>query len=201
MPHVLEPLPYAYDALEPHYDAATLKLHHDKHHRAYVEKLNEALKGDAHLEGKSLEALLKNPDDIPPSLRRKVLNNAGGAWNHDFFWKIMGPGKGGAPTGKVGEAINATFGDFTAFQAKWKESTVNVFGSGWTWLVRADKKVEIREFANQDTPIGKGLKGLLTIDLWEHAYYLKFQNRRPDWVDAWWNVVDWEAVDALWSAR
>jgi Fe-Mn family superoxide dismutase len=201
--HALKPLPYAYDALEPHYDETTLRLHHDKHHQAYVDKLNEALDDHPDVADMDLEWLLKHPDEIPAPSRRKILNNAGGVWNHDFFWSVMGPaGKagGGKPSGRIAKAIDAAFGDFASFQAKWKESALGVFGSGWTYLVDQDGKAVIREFANQDTPVGVGVTALLAIDLWEHAYYLKFRNRRTDWIDAWWNVVDWKAVEGRWAA-
>jgi Fe-Mn family superoxide dismutase len=202
MKHVLKPLPYAPDALEPHYDRETVSIHHGKHHQAYVDKLNEALGSHPELADHDLEWLLKNPGKIPARSRRKILNNAGGVWNHDFFWSIMGPagqGTGGVPTGKLAKAIDAAFGDFATFQEKWKESALGVFGSGWTYLVKEGRTVEIREFANQDTPVGAGAQALLAIDLWEHAYYLKFQNRRPEWVDSWWNVVNWDAVAARYT--
>ncbi len=195
MPHTLDPLPYAYDALEPHYDKATLVIHHDKHHQAYVDNLNKFLEGHPDLQAKSLDDLLKSLGEVPESIRKKVTNNAGGVWNHNFFWKCMGPGKGGVPTGKAAEAIDAAFGSFTEFQAKFKESALGMFGSGWAFLVLDGGKLSIENFANQDCPITKGVTPLLTIDVWEHAYYLKFQNKRPDWVDAWWNVVDWDAVN------
>ena len=195
MPHKLAPLPYAYDALEPHYDAETVKIHHDKHHQKYVDTLNELLSGHPELEFKSLEALLQSLDEVPSAIRKKVANNAGGVWNHDFFWNCMGPGKGGSPSGKIGKAIDGSFGSFEDFQAKFKESALAMFGSGWTYLILADDgDLVLENFANQDTPIHKGLTPLLAIDVWEHAYYLKFQNKRPEWVDAWWNVVDWDAV-------
>ena len=196
MPHKLAPLPYAYDALEPHYDAETVKIHHDKHHQKYVDTLNEALKGHPDLEAKSLEELLKSLDQVPADIRKKVTNNAGGVWNHDFFWNCMGPGKGGTPSGKIATAIDAAFGSFGEFKAKFKESALAQFGSGWAYLIHADDgDLEIENYANQDCPISKQRKPLLAIDVWEHAYYLKFQNKRPDWVDTWWNVVDWDAVN------
>lgn len=195
MTHVLKPLPYAHDALEPHYDAETLAIHHGKHHQAYVNNLNALLKDHPDLAAKSLEDLLKSLDQVPAAIRQKVLNNAGGVWNHDFFWENMGPAKGGKPSGKLAEMINAAFGDFEAFKARFKESALGQFGSGWTWLIHADDgDLEIQNTSNQDSPISKGLKPLLTLDVWEHAYYLKFQNRRPEWVDSWWNVVNWDAV-------
>jgi Fe-Mn family superoxide dismutase len=202
MPFTLKPLSYAYNALEPHYDEATLRLHHDKHHQAYVDKLNEAVKDQSGLADMDLEWLLEHPDELPAASRRKILNNAGGVWNHDFFWSVMAPagkGVGGEPSGKIGKAIDAAFGGFETFKTKWKESALGVFGSGWTYLVEENGKAAIREFANQDTPVGAGVKALLTIDLWEHAYYLKFQNRRADWIDAWWNVVDWTAAEKRWT--
>jgi Fe-Mn family superoxide dismutase len=196
MPHKLAPLPYAYDALEPHYDEATLRIHHDKHHQKYVDTLNEALQGHPELEAKSLEQLLKSLDQVPAAIRKKVANNAGGVWNHDFFWNCMGPGKGGRPGGKLAKAIDASFGSFEDFQKQFKESAIAMFGSGWAFLVVADDgDLEIENYANQDCPISKDRKPLLTIDVWEHAYYLKFQNRRPEWVDSWWNVVDWDGVN------
>jgi Fe-Mn family superoxide dismutase len=194
MTHVLKPLPYAHDALEPHYDRQTLEIHHGKHHQAYVNNLNALLADHPDLAAKSLEDLLKSLDQVPATIRQKVLNNAGGVWNHDFFWESMGPGKGGAPSGKLADRINAAFGDFETFKARFKESALAQFGSGWTWLIETADGVEIQNTSNQDCPLSKGLKPLLTVDVWEHAYYLKFQNRRPDWVDSWWNVVDWDAV-------
>ncbi len=197
MTHALKPLPYAHDALEPHYDRETLEIHHGKHHQAYVNNLNGLLKDHPDLAAKSLEDLLKSLDQVPAAIRQKVLNNAGGVWNHDFFWESMGPGKGGTPSGKLAELITAAFGDFETFKARFKESALAQFGSGWTWLIlTADGGLEIQNTSNQDCPLSKGLKPLLTVDVWEHAYYLKFQNRRPDWVDSWWNVVDWDAVAA-----
>lgn len=194
MTHMLKPLPYAHDALEPHYDRQTLEIHHGKHHQAYVNNLNALLADHPDLAAKSLEDLLKSLDEVPAAIRQKVLNNAGGVWNHDFFWESMGPGKGGAPSGKLADQINAAFGDFETFKARFKESALAQFGSGWTWLIQTANGVEIQNTSNQDCPLSKGLKPLLTVDVWEHAYYLKFQNRRPDWVDSWWNVVDWDAV-------
>lgn len=197
MPHVLTPLPYAYDALEPHYDKATVEIHHAKHHQTYVNNLNAALEGHSALQAKGLDDLLRSLDEVPDNIRQKVINNAGGVWNHDFFWRGMGPGKGGAPSGKFAGDLEAAFGSFDDFKAKFKESALAMFGSGWAFLV-ADKdgNLAIQNFANQNCPISTGVKPLLTIDVWEHAYYLKFQNRRPEWVDTWWNVVDWEMVAA-----
>ena len=197
MPFTLKPLPYAYNALEPHYDEATVRIHHDKHHQTYVDNLNKFLADQPHLNARPLEDLLTHLDEVPEAIRTKVANNAGGVWNHDFFWSCMGPGKGGKPTGKIATAIEAAFGGFDAFQAKFKESALAQFGSGWAYLVLADDgDLVIENYANQSTPVAKGRKALLTIDVWEHAYYLKFQNKRAEWVDSWWNVVDWNAVEA-----
>lgn len=197
MPHELPPLPYAYNALEPHYDEATLRIHHGKHHQKYVDALNEALADEPRLASLSLERLLKGLDLVPAAIRRKVANNAGGVWNHDFFWRCMGPGKGGAPLGKIAGAVDAAFGSFAGFQKKFKDAALGVFGSGWAYLVVADDgDLEIETYPNQDCPVSRDRKALLTIDVWEHAYYLKFQNRRPEWVDAWWNLVNWDAVNA-----
>ncbi len=196
MPHALKPLPYAYDALEPHYDEATLRIHHGKHHQTYVDNLNKFLAGHAELEALSLEELLRSFDKVPQDIRQKVKNNAGGVWNHDFFWSCMSPNGGGEPSGKLADAIRATFGSFDDFKAKFKQSALDMFGSGWAFFVADKGKVSIRNFANQDCPVTEGLVPLLTIDVWEHAYYLKFQNRRAEWVDSWWNVVDWKAVEA-----
>jgi superoxide dismutase, Fe-Mn family len=203
MKHVLKPLPYAPDALEPHYDRETVSIHHGKHHQAYVDNLNELLEDQPGLQAKDLEALLEDLDAVPEAIRQKVANNAGGIWNHDFFWQGMGPaGKetGGAPSGPFAAAIDAAFGNFDAFKARFKEAALSVFGSGWVFLV-ADRqgRLSIETFVNQDTPVGAGVKPLLTLDVWEHAYYLKFRNRRPEWVDSWWNVVDWDAVVARYE--
>ncbi len=198
--HVLPPLPYPADALEPFYDEATLEIHHGKHHKAYVDNLNKALEGHPDLEAKSVEDLLKNLDAVPEAIRRKVINNGGGHFNHTLFWNVMGPEKGGAPKGKIGDAVKSAFGDFESFKAKWKESALELFGSGWTFLVRTKTgEVEIRNYADQECPLSKGLQPLLLIDVWEHAYYLKFQNRRADWIDAWWNVVNWDTVNRLFT--
>ncbi len=198
MAYTLPQLPYAYDALEPFYDKATLEIHHGKHHQAYVNNVNAALEGQPALQAKTIDALLADLNAIPESIRRKVINNGGGHYNHSLFWKIMGPKKGGAPAGKIGDAITSTFGGFDAFKVKWKESALAMFGSGWTFLVATPAgKIEIQNFANQECPVSQGLKPLLVIDVWEHAYYLKFQNRRAEWVDTWWNVVNWDEVNAL----
>lgn len=197
MTHVLKPLPYPQNALEPWCDAETLALHHDKHQQAYLDNLNDALRDHPELAAKSLEWLLKNPDAVPALVRKKVMNNAGGVWNHDFFWSCMGPEKGGEPKGGLAKALEETFGDFAEFQARFKESALAQFGSGWAFLVRGkDGKIAIENFANQNCPVTKGRTALLTLDVWEHAYYLQYRNRRADWIDAWWNTVDWDAAAA-----
>jgi Fe-Mn family superoxide dismutase len=197
MTHHLNPLPYAHDALEPHYDTETLKIHHGKHHQAYVDHLNKLLADQPALAAKSLEALLTSLNAVPAAIRQKVTNNAGGVWNHDFFWAGMGPGKEERPQGDLARLLDGAFGDFDTFKAKFKESALAQFGSGWTWLILADDgDLEIENTSNQECPISRGRTPLLTLDVWEHAYYLKFQNRRADWIDTWWNIVDWDAVAA-----
>jgi Fe-Mn family superoxide dismutase len=197
MAHTLAPLPYAYDALEPFYDKQTLEIHHGKHHQTYVNNLNALLEGHPDLQAKSLDALLADLSAIPEGIRQKAINQGGGVWNHNLFWNTMGPNKGGVPTGKVAAAIDASFGSFDAFKAKFKENALAMFGSGWTFLIAgADGSLSIKNYGNQTCPLSDGLKPILVIDVWEHAYYLKFQNRRPDWVDSWWGVVNWDAVAA-----
>ncbi len=200
MTHKLPKLPYAYDALEPHCDAATVRLHHDKHHQTYIDNLNKLIEGRPALQPKSVEELLGEPDAIPNDIRQAVVNNAGGHFNHSLFWRLMGPNQVGNPSGPIREAIAATFGSFDEFKDKFKEAALGLFGSGWTFLVASkDGKLAIQNFANQDCPLSRGLKPLLALDVWEHAYYLKFQSRRAEWVDAWWNVVNWDEVNALWA--
>src|SRR4051812_10365530 len=200
MAHELPPLPYASDALEPHIDKATMEIHHGKHHKAYVDNLNKALTGQAALEAKSLEALIGDLPSVPDNIRGPVRNNGGGHWNHSFFWKLLAPKAGGAPSGKLGDAITATFGSFDAFKEKFEAAGIGRFGSGWVWLVSNGGKLEIVSTANQDNPLmGKAISGvegkpLLGIDVWEHAYYLKYQNKRADYLKAVWNVIDWNAV-------
>jgi len=190
----LPKLDYAYDALEPHIDAQTMEIHHTKHHQAYVDKANDALKG-TDLEGKSVEEVLANLDSLPDDKRTAVRNNAGGHLNHSMFWKMMGPNAGGEPTGAVGDAIKEAFGDFDSFKKKFAEAAAGRFGSGWAWLVKDGGKVAITSTPNQDPPLLEGKTPLLGIDVWEHAYYLKYQNRRPDYVEAFWNVVNWDEVN------
>ncbi len=189
------PLPYAYDALEPHIDDQTMHLHHDKHHQAYVTNLNAAIEKHPELSSKSAEELLKDLNAVPEDIKAAVRNNGGGHVNHTMFWEIMGPGGGGAPTGALAEAITAAFGSFDALKAAVNDAGVKRFGSGWTWLVKtADGKLAVISTANQDNPMSEGHFPILGNDVWEHAYYLKYQNKRPDYLAAWWNTVNWEAV-------
>ncbi len=191
----LPALPYAYDALEPFIDTQTMTIHHDKHHAAYVTNLNAALDKHPELAGWSLEDLLKKLSDVPEDIRSAVRNHGGGHWNHTQFWESMGPNAGGAPTGKLADAINAAFGSFDAFKAEFEKAANGRFGSGWAWLVKkADGSLAIVSTANQDNPMTDGLTPILGNDVWEHAYYLKYQNRRAEYTAAWWNVVNWEAV-------
>src|SRR5881275_1115202 len=193
MAYEVPPLPYPYDALEPHIDEATMKLHHDKHHQAYVDKANDALSG-TELDGASVEEVLKNLDQLPDDKRTAVRNNAGGHANHSFFWEIMGPDGGGEPAGSLGDAISSTFGSFDELKTAVNDAGVKRFGSGWTWLVHDGTGLAVYSTANQDSPVSNADTPLLGIDVWEHAYYLKYQNRRPDYLAAWWNVVNWDAV-------
>ena len=200
MAYELPKLPYAYNALEPHIDARTMEIHHTKHHQAYVDNVNKAIKGKADLESKSVEDLIRNLNAVPEDIRTAVRNNGGGHANHSFFWKIMGPNAGGEPKGKLADDIKAAFGSFNDFKEKFAAAGVGRFGSGWAWLVLNNGKLEICSTANQDSPLmGKAISGaegkpLLGVDVWEHAYYLNYQNRRADYLKAWWNVVNWDAV-------
>jgi Fe-Mn family superoxide dismutase len=195
MPHSLPPLPYDYTALEPHIDEQTMRIHHDKHHAAYVNNLNAALEKHPELQGKSVEDLVKDINSVPDGIKAAVRNNGGGHINHTMFWEIMGAGKGGAPTGAIGDAIKSAFGDFETFKTQLNDAGVKRFGSGWAWLIDAGGKLVIESTANQDSPLMEGKKPILGVDVWEHAYYLKYQNRRPDYLAAWWNVVNWDAVN------
>ena len=195
MAHSVPPLPYDYNALEPHVDEQTMRIHHDKHHGAYVNNLNAALEKHAALQNKSAEDLLKSINTVPEDIRTAVRNNGGGHVNHTMFWEIMGPGKGAAPSGPIAEAIKSTFGDFEKFKTQLNDAGVKRFGSGWAWLIDAGGKLVIESTANQDSPLMEGKKPILGIDVWEHAYFLKYQNRRPDYLAAWWNVVNWDAVN------
>ena len=194
MAFTLPPLPYAVDALEPHIDKMTMEIHHGRHHKAYVDNLNKALESEASLQSKSIVQLLREINKVPEKIRNAVRNNGGGHANHSMFWQIMAKGAGGKPTGPLADAISSAFGDFAAFQQKVKEAATGRFGSGWSWLVLADGKLQVLSTANQDSPYMDGQTPILGIDVWEHAYYLKYQNKRPDYVDAWWNVVNWNAV-------
>ena len=197
-------LPYAYDALEPYIDAQTMEIHHSRHHNAYVTNLNKALEPFAELHGKSLDELLSNGlDAVPESIRTAVRNHGGGTWNHNLFWRTMSPNGGGAPVGKVAEEISKKFGSFEEFKDKMSKTAVSQFGSGWGWLVLSKSgSLEVLSTPNQDTPLSDGHFPLLTVDIWEHAYYLKYQNKRPDYVSEWWNVIDWKKVEELYqSAR
>jgi Fe-Mn family superoxide dismutase len=195
MPFALPPLPYRKDVLEPHIDARTMEIHHDKHHQTYVNNLNAAIEKAPELEGKSLDDVMRQINTVPEAVRTAVRNNGGGHWNHSMFWEIMGPGKGGEPAGKVADAIKASFGDFAKFKEQFAAAAVGRFGSGWAWLVDGGSgKLSIMSTPNQDNPLMEGKKAILGLDVWEHAYYLKYQNRRPDYIAAWWNVVDWDSV-------
>ena len=196
MSHVLPPLSYDAAALEPHIDAQTMQIHHGKHHNAYVTNLNAALEKHPDLQGKSADDLIRNLAAVPEAIRTAVRNNGGGHVNHTMFWEIMGPGKGGAPSGKIAEAINGTFGSFDSFKDQMNKGGAGRFGSGWVWLVDNGGKLAVESTANQDNPMMEGKKAIMGIDVWEHAYYLKYQNRRPDYLAAWWNVVNWDAVNA-----
>ena len=196
MPFTLPPLPYAPEALEPHIDKMTMEIHHGKHHAAYVTNLNKALESAPELQNKSIEELLANNcAAVPESIRTAVRNNGGGHINHSMFWQIMGPGKGGSPVGNVAQAIMGAFGSFDAFKEKMNAAGATRFGSGWAWLVKHGSSLEITSTPNQDSPVMEGKFPVMGIDVWEHAYYLKYQNRRPDYLGAWWNVANWEAIE------
>ena len=199
MPHTLPDLPYAHDALEPHIDAKTMEIHHSKHHNTYVVKLNEALEGHDDLAGKSAEELISNLDTLPEGIQGAVRNHGGGHSNHSIFWTTIGPGKGGAPSGDLAAAIDSAFGSFDAFKEKFAAAAATRFGSGWAWLSLKDGALVVSSTANQDSPYMERAKPLLGIDVWEHAYYLNYQNRRPDYISAFWNVVDWDAVSARFA--
>ena len=201
MPFTVPDLPYAYDALEPTIDKETMTLHHDKHHAAYVNNLNAAIEKHPELGSKSAEELIKNLNAVPDDIRSAVRNNGGGHVNHSMFWTIMGPNAGGAPSGALADAIKSTFGDLETFKTQFNDAGVKQFGSGWAWLVlTADGKLQITSTANQDNPMSAGQYPVMGNDVWEHAYYLKYQNRRPDYLKAWWNVVNWDAVTKRFAA-
>ncbi|HEX5798042.1 MAG TPA: superoxide dismutase [Candidatus Saccharimonadales bacterium] len=193
----LPDLPYGYDALEPYIDKQTMELHHGKHHQTYIDKLNAAIKDNDELSSLSIEDLIKNLDKVPEDIKAAVRNNGGGHLNHGFFWKVMASpseGAGGEPSGDLASAINSTFGSFKEFQEKFASAAAGRFGSGWAWLVKNGDKLEITSTPNQDSPISENKTPILGLDVWEHAYYLKYQNRRPEYIDAWWNVVNWQKV-------
>ena len=201
MAYELPPLPYPFAALEPHIDAKTMEIHHDKHHQAYITNANNALKDYPELAAKPVEELLANLSAVPEGIRTVVRNNAGGHANHSFFWKILGPNAGGSPKGKLADTINSTFGSFDQFKEKFQAAGAGRFGSGWAWLVlNKQGKLEITSTPNQDNPISDGLKPIFGVDVWEHAYYLLYQNRRPDYLKASWNVVKWDEVEKYYEA-
>jgi Fe-Mn family superoxide dismutase len=201
--HTLPPLPYGYDALEPHIDARTMEIHHGKHHQTYVNNLNAAIEKAPEISGRSLEELLLGISRVPEAVRTAVRNNGGGHWNHTLFWQVMGPNAGGEPSGALADAIRRGFGDFAKFKEQFAAAAAARFGSGWVWLVRDGDRLTITSTPNQDNPLMDGRPArdiLLGLDVWEHAYYLKYQNRRPDYVSAWWNVVSWPAVTKRYGA-
>jgi Fe-Mn family superoxide dismutase len=197
----LPKLAYAYDALEPHIDARTMEIHHSKHHNTYVTNLNAAVDKTPELAGKALEALLGDLNAVPEGVRTAIRNHGGGAYNHNVFWEIMGPKAGGAPKGELAKAIDASFTSFDNFKVEFSASAMGRFGSGWAWLVKKGSGLAIVSTANQDSPLSDGLAPLMTIDVWEHAYYLNYQNRRADYVSAFWNVINWDAVAARYAAK
>ena len=199
MAYTLPPLPYANSALEPSIDAMTMEIHHDRHHKAYVDNVNKALDGHTALAHKPIEQLLREIAQVPENIRQAVINNGGGHANHSMFWTIMAAGAGGKPTGPLADDIAKTFGDFEKFQTQLKQAGVSRFGSGWAWLVLADGKLKVLNTLNQDSPYMQNQIPLVGVDVWEHAYYLKYQNKRPDYIDAWWNVVNWSAVAQRYS--
>lgn len=197
----LPDLPYDYSALEPHIDARTMEIHHTKHHQAYINNVNKALEAHGDLASLSIVELMSNLDRVPADIRQTVINNGGGHLNHTLFWRIMGPNGGGEPTGDLMAAIQQTFGDFKSFQEKFNQAATTRFGSGWAWLgLDKEGKLVVESTANQDTPLSQGRTPLFGIDVWEHAYYLHYQNRRPDYIQAWWNVVNWQEVQKNFEA-
>lgn len=200
MTYELPKLPYAYDALEPNFDKETMEIHHTKHHNTYVTKLNDALQGHDDLASKSVDELVADLDSVPEDIRTAVRNNGGGHSNHSFFWQILSPNGGGEPTGALKDAIDSTFGSFDAFKEKFAAAGAARFGSGWAWLVVNNGKLEIISTANQDSPLSEGKTPVLGLDVWEHAYYLKFQNRRPEYITTFWNVVNWDEASKRYEA-
>jgi Fe-Mn family superoxide dismutase len=195
MAFTLPSLPYDFAALEPHIDAKTMEIHHGKHHQTYVNNLNAAIEKAPELANKSLDELMRNANTLPEAVRTAIRNNGGGHWNHSMFWQIMGPKAGGEPGGKLGAAIKSAFGDFAKFREQFSAAGVGRFGSGWAWLINNGGKLSITSTPNQDNPLMEGQKAVMGLDVWEHAYYLKYQNRRPDYINAWWNVVNWKEVE------
>ena len=199
MAFTLPPLPYDFAALEPHIDAKTMEIHHGKHHQTYVNNLNAAIEKAPELASKSLDDLMRNVNTVPESVRTAVRNNGGGHWNHSMFWQIMAPKAGGEPGGNLGNAIRTAFGDFAKFREQFSAAGVGRFGSGWAWLINNGGKLSISSTPNQDNPLMEGQRAIMGLDVWEHAYYLKYQNRRPDYITAWWNVVNWKEVEKRFS--
>jgi Fe-Mn family superoxide dismutase len=200
MAYTLPDLPYGYDALEPHIDARTMEIHHSKHHQGYVSKVNAALEAHPELASKSIEDLVSDLSAVPEAIRGAVRNNGGGHANHSLFWTVMGPGKGGAPSGELSDAINSTFGNFDDFKGKFSDAAATRFGSGWAWLTVDGGQLVVESTPNQDTPLSEGRTPILGLDVWEHAYYLHYQNRRPDYISAFWNVVNWDEVARRFAA-
>lgn len=200
MAHELPALPYEFNALEPHFDAKTMEIHHDRHHATYVNGLNTALEGNADLQNKSLEDLLRSIDSVPENIRTAVRNHGGGHHNHSLFWEILSPNGGGQPSGELADAINSTFGSFDKFKEDFTKAATTRFGSGWAWLTVNGGKLEVSSTANQDSPLMEGKTPILGLDVWEHAYYLNYQNKRPDYISAFWNVVNWEEVNNRYNA-
>ena len=200
MAHELPELPYSHDALEPFIDKSTMEIHHGKHHNAYVTNLNNAISGNESLESKSIIELISDLDSVPEEIRGAVRNNGGGHANHSLFWSIMGPGKGGEPSGALGDAINSTFGSFDTLKDEFTKAGMTRFGSGWAWLSVSGGSIVVSSTPNQDSPIMDGDEPIIGCDVWEHAYYLKYQNLRPDYINAWWNVVDWDAAAVRFDA-
>jgi Fe-Mn family superoxide dismutase len=195
MAFTLPPLPYDFVALEPHIDAKTMEIHHGKHHQTYVNNLNAAIEKAPELANKSLDDLMRSVNSLPEAVRIPIRNNGGGHWNHSMFWQIMAPKAGGEPGGNLGAAIKSAFGDFAKFREQFSAAGVGRFGSGWAWLINSGGKLSITSTPNQDNPLMEGQKAIMGLDVWEHAYYLKYQNRRPDYISAWWNVVNWKEVE------
>ncbi len=200
MAFTLPPLPYDVAALEPHIDARTMEIHHGKHHQTYVNNLNAAIEKAPELSNKSLDDLMRNVNKLPEAVRATVRNNGGGHWNHSMFWQIMAAKAGGEPGGNLGNAIKSAFGDFAKFREQFSAAGVGRFGSGWAWLINTGGKLSITSTPNQDNPLMEGQRAIVGLDVWEHAYYLKYQNRRPDYIQAWWNVVNWKEVEKRFAA-